>query len=138
MPGSFIDSNVLIYIASGDPAKADRAESLIAEGGSISIQVLNEITHVARRKIFKSWGDIDLFLSSIRGLLRVHALTVDIHETGLAVAERYGISTFDAMIIASALHAGCDTLWSEDMHDGLVIEGRLRIADPFAGTGRPN
>jgi predicted nucleic acid-binding protein len=134
MPGSFIDSNVLLYIASGDPAKADRAEALIAEGGSISVQVLNEVTLVARRKILKSWAEIDLFLSAIRGLLQVHPLTVDIHETGLAVAERYSLSTFDAMIVASALHAGCDTLWTEDLHDGLVIDGRLRIADPFRGA----
>jgi predicted nucleic acid-binding protein len=41
MPGSFFDTNVLLYIASGDPAKADRAERIIADGGTISVQVLN-------------------------------------------------------------------------------------------------
>ena len=51
--------------------------------------------------------------------------------TGLALAERYGLSVYDAMIAASALHAECDTLWSEDMHDGLVIEDQLRIVNPF-------
>ena len=67
----------------------------------------------------------------IRGLLWVHPVTVETHETGLALAERYGLSIYDAMIAASALHAECDTLWSEDMHDGMVIQERLRIANPF-------
>ena len=53
------------------------------------------------------------------------------HETWLVLAERYGLSIYDAMIAASALDAECDTLWSEDMHDGIVIQGRLRIANPF-------
>ena len=61
-------------------------------------------------------------------------LAIEIHETGLALAERYGLSTWDAMIAASALHAGCDTLWSEDMQDGIVLDDRLRIVNPFRGT----
>ena len=131
MPGSFIDTNVLVYLASGESAKADRAESIIGEGGTISVQVLNEIAHVARRKMRLPWKDTEAFLSSIRGLLPVEPLTIETHETGLALAERYGLSIYDAMIVASALLADCDTLWSEDMQHGLVIDGRLRIANPF-------
>jgi predicted nucleic acid-binding protein len=131
MPGSFIDTNVLIYMASGDAAKADRAEKIVAGGGIISVQVLNELTHVARRKMRLSWTDTHQFLSLVRTLLSVRPLTIEIHETGLALAERYGFSTYDAMIAASALHADCDTLWSEDMQDGMAIENRLRIANPF-------
>jgi predicted nucleic acid-binding protein len=63
--------------------------------------------------------------------LPVHPLTVEIRETGLALAERYRLSIYDAMIAASALHADCDTLWSEDMQDGLVLDGRLRVVNPF-------
>ena len=131
MPGNFFDTNVVVYLASGEPRKADRAESIVADGGRISVQVLNEIANVARRKMRMSWEDTRAFLSMIRGLLPVEPLTIETHETGLALAERYGFSTFDAMIAASALLADCDTLWSEDMHDGLVIDGRLRIANPF-------
>jgi predicted nucleic acid-binding protein len=54
-----------------------------------------------------------------------------IHETGLKLAERYGFSTYDAMIAASALHAGCDTLWSEDMQHGMALAEGLRIVNPF-------
>jgi predicted nucleic acid-binding protein len=110
MPGSFFDTNVLLYIASSDPAKADQAEKLIGAGGVISVQELNEITNVARREMGMSWTETGAFLSMIRGLLPVEPLTIDVHETGLALAERYGLSTYDAMIAVSALHADCYTL----------------------------
>jgi predicted nucleic acid-binding protein len=134
MPGSFFDTNVLLYVASGDPAKAERAEKLIGDGGVISVQVLNEITNVARRKMAMSWIETRTFLSMIRDLLPVKPITVEIHETGLVLAERYGLSPYDAMIAASALHADCDTLWSEDMQDGMAVENRLRITNPFCGS----
>jgi predicted nucleic acid-binding protein len=131
MPANFFDTNVLLYIASGERAKADRAERLIGSGGTISVQVLNEIAHVARRKMRMSWDETQGFLSLVRGLLPVEPITIETHETGLAVAERYGLSIYDAMIAASALLADCDTLWSEDMQDGMVMNGRLRVTNPF-------
>jgi predicted nucleic acid-binding protein len=131
MPGSFFDTDVLLYVASGDPAKADRAEKLIGAGGTISVQVLNEITNVARRKMGLSWTETRAFLSMMRALLPVQPLTIEVHETGLALAARYGLSIYDAMIAASALHADCDTLWSEDMQDGIVLDSGLSIANPF-------
>ncbi len=131
MPGSFLDTNVVLYIASGDPVKADRAETIIGEGGAISVQVLNEFANVARRKMRMSWQDTRASLILLRSLLTVHSVTVETHETGLALAERYNLSTYDATIAASALLADCDILWSKDMRHGLAIDGRLRIADPF-------
>jgi predicted nucleic acid-binding protein len=131
MPASFFDTNVLVYIASGDATKADRAEAAIAAGGAISVQVLNELANVARRKMQMSWDDTHALLTTLRGLLTVHPLTLDIHETGLTLAERYGFSIYDAMIAAAAIHAGCDTLWSEDMQHGMAIDEGLRIVNPF-------
>jgi predicted nucleic acid-binding protein len=131
MPASFFDTNVLVYIASEDNVKADQAEALLADGGAISVQVLNELANVARRKMRLSWGDTQALLTLFRGLLTVHPLTVEVHDTGLELAERYGFSTWDAMIAASALHAGCDTLWSEDMQHGMVLDEGLRIVNPF-------
>jgi len=131
MPGSFIDTNVIVYLASGDPEKADRAESIVAEGGVVSIQVLNEFVNVARRRMKLSWEEIHAFLSALRALLRVEPLTLAVHETGLRLAERYGLSTYDAMIAAAALCNDCDVLWSEDLQDGMRIDGRLRVANPF-------
>jgi predicted nucleic acid-binding protein len=135
MPGSFFDTNVLVYIASGDPAKADRAEAIIGNGGVISVQVLNELTNVARRKMRLAWPDTRSFLSMLRRLLTVQPITVETHETGLALAERYNLSTYDAMIVASALQADCDTLWSEDMQHGMEFDEGLRIVNPFRIAG---
>jgi predicted nucleic acid-binding protein len=132
MPDSFFDTNVLLYVASADPAKADRAEGILRDGGAISVQVLNEIANVARRKMRLSWGEIRSLLASMRDLLAVHPITTEVHELGLGLAERYGFSLYDAMIVASALGAGCDTLWSDDMQHGMVIESRLEIRNPFA------
>ncbi len=131
MPGSFFDTNVLVYIASADPVKADRAEALIGGGGVISVQVLNELTNVARRKMRLTWPDTHRFLSVLRDLLTVQPITVETHETGLALAERYNLSTYDAMIAASALHADCDRLWSEDMQHDMRLGAGLRIVNPF-------
>jgi predicted nucleic acid-binding protein len=91
MPANFFDTNVLLYIASGDTVKADRAEAVVAAGGAISVQVLNEFTNVARRKMQMSWTDTHAFVGMLRGLLTVQPLTVEIHDTGLALAERYGL-----------------------------------------------
>ncbi len=135
MPDRFFDTNVLLYVASGDTGKANRAETLIGEGGIISVQVLNEITNVARRKMRLSWTETGAFLAMVRGLLPVQPLTIDIHEAGLRLAERHGLSTHDAMIAAAALDAGCDTLWSEDMQDGMVLDDHLRIVNPFRAMG---
>jgi predicted nucleic acid-binding protein len=135
MPGNFIDTNVLVYIASGDPVKADRAEAIIRAGGVISVQVLNELANVARRKMRMTWAETYALLSGFRSLLTVQAITIETHETGLALAERYGLSTYDAMIAASALLADCDVLWSEDMQDGMTLGDGLRIVNPFSAAG---
>jgi predicted nucleic acid-binding protein len=131
MPASFFDTNILVYLASGDPIKADRAEQVVGGGGSISVQVLNELANVARRKMRMSWQDTHAFLSLLRGLLTVHSIAVETHEKGLALAERYNLSIYDAMIAAAALDADCDTLWSEDMQHGMLLDDRLRIVNPF-------
>jgi len=78
-----------------------------------------------------SWDETHAFLNMLRGLLTVHPLTVEIHESRLRLAERYGFSTYDAMIAAAALDAGCDTLWSEDMQHGMALKEGLRILNPF-------
>lgn len=133
MNDSFFDTNTLIYLISSDLEKAARAELLLRSGGHISVQVLNEIVNVSRRKLKLTWDELGNFLNLVRARLQVHDVSVEVHETSLAVAQRYGLATYDAVIVASALLCGCAVLWSEDMHHGLVIDGRLRIRNPFAG-----
>lgn len=131
MAGSFIDTNVLVYLASSDSAKAHRAEAILADGGTVSVQVLNELANVARRKMRMEWPETMMFLAMIRELLTVEPLTVETHETGLSFAARYHLSIFDAMIVAAAHHADCDVLWSEDVQHGMRVGDTLRIANPF-------
>ena len=131
MPGSFFDTNVLVYLASSDVAKADRAEQVIAGGGAISVQVLNELTNVAQRKMRLSWAETRSLLATVRALVSVQTVSVETHEVGVSLAERYGFSVYDAMIVAAAVLSDCDTLWSEDMQHGMMIDGGLRVVNPF-------
>lgn len=74
-----------------------------------------------------TWTETNAFLDTLRSLLAVHPLTLEIHETGPALAQRYGLSIYDAMIAASALHADCDTLWSEGMQDPFGAKAVLTV-----------
>ncbi|OGV73106.1 MAG: pilus assembly protein [Methylophilales bacterium RIFCSPHIGHO2_02_FULL_57_10] len=129
----FFDTNVLLYLFSGDDVKADRAEALLAAGGVVSVQVLNEFASVASRKLAMPWAEIQTVLRDIRRLCKVAPLTVEAHERGLELVQRYGFSLYDAMVVASALEVGCATLWSEDFQDGLRVDGALTIRNPFKG-----
>lgn len=130
--GDFLDSNVILYLLDDGP-KAERAEAVLAAGGVISVQVLNEVLVNSVRKAGLSLEEAGIFLAGIRRLCRVVDLTVEAHDIGRAVAARYGLSVYDAMIVGAALVAGCDRVLSEDMQDGLVVEGGLRVVNPFAG-----
>jgi predicted nucleic acid-binding protein len=128
---AFLDTNILLYaIARNDP-RTTTAEVLLAAGGMISVQVLNEFVAVARRKLGLSWDEIAEALSAIRTLCGpVEPVTIETHEAALRIAERHGYHVYDASIIAAALRAQCRILYSEDMQDGQRIDG-LTIRNPF-------
>lgn len=134
MSGSdaFFDTNVLLYLLSGDAEKADRAEALLEGSGAISVQVLNEFTTVAVRKLGLSFAEVREVLDTIRTVCVTHPLTIEHHDKGSEIAERYGFSFYDSVIVASALLAGCNVLYSEDLQHHQVIEKRLTIINPFA------
>jgi predicted nucleic acid-binding protein len=126
----FIDTNVLIY-AQQNGTKADRARALLARGGKLSVQVLNEFAAVSRRKLGKDWREIAGALDDALVLLGPPlTLTLDLHVAARKLAETYQLSVYDALIVAAAIEAGCDTLYSEDMQHGQAI-GSLRIQNPF-------
>ena len=127
----FFDTNVVLCLLSADAAKADRAEELIALGGTISIQVLNEFAAVASRKLGMPLGEVREVLVQIRAVCAVEPITIETYERALHIAERYGLSIYDALIVSAALLSGCRTLHTEDMQDGQVIEGQLTIRNPF-------
>lgn len=129
---SFFDTNTLVYFADADESKAARVEALLLEGGCVSVQVLNELTLVCRRKLGMTWAEVDEVITVVRDACQVMPLTETTFDLGRHLAERYQFSVYDAMIVASALLAEADTLYSEDMHDGLCVEDRLKIRNPFA------
>jgi predicted nucleic acid-binding protein len=129
--GLFFDTNVLLYLISGDLPKARQLDVHLLQGGMISVQVLNELTNVARRKYGLHTSQIRPFLMTLREALVVLPLSLEVHETGLGIIERYGLSTYDAMVVAAALHGNCGTVLNEDMQDGMSIYGKLRILNPF-------
>jgi predicted nucleic acid-binding protein len=131
MSAEFADTNVVLYLLDDGP-KADRAEAILARGPRISVQMLNETLANCRRKAGLTLEETGAFLAGVRALCPVEDLTLQTHDVGRALAERYGLSVYDAMVVASALIAGCTVLWSEDMQDGLVVEGRLRVVNPFS------
>lgn len=129
---AFLDTNILLYLLSEDETKSVQAENTVAAGGVISVQVLNEFASVARRKLDLSFDEIREFLSHICMVCPVMPVTVTVHDQGLRIAENYGLSIYDALIVAAALSAGCTTLYSEDMQDGQIIDAQLLIRNPFA------
>lgn len=133
---AFFDTNVLIYaVAEGDP-RIGIARKLLREGGVVSVHVLNEFVAAARRKYRMSWEEILQALADFRILCPgPTAITVKTHEAALGIAQRYGYRIYDSLVIAAALDASCEALYSEDMHDGQVIDG-LRIRNPFRGASK--
>jgi len=132
---AFVDSNVILYLFTDDD-RAARAERLFEPEATISVQVLNEVANVLRRKSKLSWRDTAQALELVRSLCRIESLTVEVHERALAIAQRYSLSVYDACIAASALVAGCNIMYSEDMQHGLNIDRRLRIINPFRAEAR--
>lgn len=127
----FVDSNVVLYLLSGNAAKADRAEALLRRRPTISVQVLNEVTNVCVRKLGMAWREVGQFLELVRQFCVVVPLTVEMHDLARRIAERYGLAFYDACIVAAASIEGCDALYTEDMHHGLIIEDSLTLRNPF-------
>ena len=126
----FIDTNVVAYSLSDDPRKP--AAIKVVQGAIVSVQVLNELTHLARRKWKRSWDEIDLMIRQVASSCDL-IVPVDepTHVMGRHLSECHSLSVYDGFIVAAAILADCETLYSEDMHHGLVIEDRLTIINPF-------
>jgi len=132
---SFFDTSVLLYLLSSEADKADRVEALLERRGVVSVQVLNEFTSVACRKLNMSLAEAREVLDTVRVVCRTEPLTVEDHERAVQIAERHRFSFYDSLIIASALRAGCRILYSEDLQHRQIIERQLTINNPFVKSG---
>ena len=130
MAKPFIDSNVVLYLFSSDTLKADRTELLLQSGGLISVQVLNEVASVCLRKLKMTWEEIDAVLETLKSTCEVLPVTLASHEKAVGLAKRFQISLYDANIVATAILCGADTLFSEDMQNGMSMES-VTVVNPF-------
>jgi predicted nucleic acid-binding protein len=129
---AFLDTNILIYAVAKDDPRSARAEELLASGGTISVQILNEFVSVARRKLLMPWNEVREALDAFRVLCAPPLpITIETHEAAMDIAEQNGYNIYDSLVIAAALEADCTTLYSEDLRDGQVISGQLTIRNPF-------
>ena len=128
---AFVDTNVVVYAFTDGP-KAERARAVL-RGAVISVQVLNEFANVAIRKRGRDEEALDWEIASIRSQTGdVVAINSATHDLARHIAFRHRLNFYDSALLAAALLADCDTFYSEDMQDGLVIEGVLTIRNPFA------
>ena len=127
----FLDTNVILYLLSSDEAKANRAEALLAQGGTISVQVLNEAVNVMTKKLKMGLDEVCEVLAGVRYACDVLPVTLEMHDLALDIMRRYGFSIYDSGIVAAAASAGCTNLFSEDLQDGQRIAPDLTIDNPF-------
>ena len=127
---AFFDTNILVYTATSD-ARKQKAVDCLSRGGVVSTQVLNEFVHVARRKLRHEWPQIELALGLFRASVDdVLPVTLNTHTGAVFLAREHNMPFHDALIVAAAMEAGCDTLFSEDMQHGRTVGG-LAIVNPF-------
>ena len=127
----FLDSNVVLYLLSDNQTKANCCEEIVEQGGVISVQVLNECVNVMLKKLAMVRPEIDEFLAVIKSICDIVPLSVEVHEGALELLDRYQLSWYDALIVSAAIESDCETLWSEDMHNGLVVNKTMTIRNPF-------
>lgn len=134
----FLDTNIFVYtFDSHSPAKAKKAAKIIRQGvdtgeGIISYQVVQEFFNVALRRFAEPMtaGEAEQYLLTVfRPLLAVHSSPA-LYFEGLRIASRQRIGWYDSLIIAAALEAKCEKLYSEDFQHGREIDG-LKIENPF-------
>ena len=132
----FLDTTVLLYSISVDPAerqKRERSVALLKERDlALSAQVLQEFYWQSTRATRSHRIPHDAAVALIRAWSRfpVQAISLEVVNAALDICRRYGLSYWDAAIVAAAQALGCDELLSEDMNHGHKI-GAVTIVDPF-------
>ncbi|OQW86844.1 MAG: hypothetical protein BWK78_09645 [Thiotrichaceae bacterium IS1] len=127
----FLDTNVLIYTVTGEERKKEIAINLLCTNAVISTQVVNECINVMSRKWKYDYSQIRLVTAQFTQECQVMTLSLRTVSLAMNLAEKYRYTYFDSLILASALEANCESLYSEDLQHGQVIDQRLRIINPF-------
>lgn len=132
--GSFVDSNVWLYAFNRkqDEDKHQAAKTVVAKSNLwVSTQVINEVCKNLAQKAAFDEARISRVITSFYRRCQVTQLSQEILLQASALRTRYQLSFWDSLICAAALISGTATLYSEDMQDGLIIENRLTVINPF-------
>jgi len=129
----FLDTNVLVYCyTETEPGKQTIAQGIAQSPEAwVSTQVLQEMSNTLRKKFGKTWSDIDQTLDEICQNFEVFINQPETLKDALRLADRYGYSLYDSLILSSGLSIGCKTVYSEDMQHGQIIDDFLVIRNPF-------
>jgi predicted nucleic acid-binding protein len=132
----FLDSNILVYSYSySEQEKQNIAQQLISDSNSfISTQVLQELCNIVTRKFKFSFSHAILAIQECCNNNNVHQNTESTITYACSIAERYNLSFYDSVIVAAAIESGCVTLYSEDLNNGQIIEGKITIRNPFSAS----
>jgi predicted nucleic acid-binding protein len=127
----FLDSNIVLYALGDDEAKRSVAVGLLSAWPTTSTQVINECSHVLRRKLKIPPVQVAEELENVIDAVKLVDVGLIEIRNAWTLAARYGFSHYDSLIVAASLSAGCSTLYTEDMQHGQVIDGRLKLVNPF-------
>lgn len=129
----FLDTNVLIYCYTAtEPEKQSKATAVAnLPSVVISTQVLKELINILRKKFDLDWSNIRSVLDEVERNFEVHTNTTSSVKEACLIAERYGFSFYDSLIIVAALESDCTVLYSEDLQNGQVIEKKLTVINPI-------
>lgn len=126
-----VDTNVLIYLHDkSNDKKRKAAEEILAENPRIPAQVVSEYLNVTRRLLNLSKKDIVQQCAQLLEGCEIIPTDQNVLLNAVTLIEKYDLQIFDAIIVAAALEANCSVLYSEDMHNGLIINN-LTIINPF-------
>ena len=127
-----LDTNILVYCHSNDePNKQKIAMGLFNEKPIVSTQVLSEYINVTKRKLKLPKEEImDVCLQNIE-MCTLQPVSFATLKSARSLMSKYDFQLFDSIVIASALEANCEILFSEDLHHGLLVENRMKLVNPF-------
>lgn len=127
---TFLDSTLLLYAVSDDD-RAPIAQTSLQAAHVISVQVLNEFAALARCRLGRRVEEIRQAEKGFRAALEVVPVTLEHHDAALDLMDRHGLGFHDALMVASALDAGCTRLFTPFMQHGQLLDKRLRVINPF-------
>jgi predicted nucleic acid-binding protein len=127
----FADTNIVVYAVGHPSERQAKARAILAEGLTVSSQVINETVSVLSRKQGVSLAIAHEVAESLLELCQVAPVNGQTIRKAIGLTRRHQLSHWDSLIVAAALLAGCEILYSQDMQHGQVFDGQLKVVNPF-------